>query len=169
MGLFSFIGKAAKAIGGLVGGPVGGVLRAGGGLLDHKAATAHTAVKYRAIGAMGTGARGKTQAPQWNPQVRGVGTSTQAMPAPRQVFSDTPVMPGGAIATSSGVVPLASGVPPRSFGSSGRAASGRRKKRSKTRSASSPKRKSGGRKLKFGSPAWRAKYMRKKKRRSKSL
>ncbi len=41
-GIFSFIGNAAKAVGGLIGGPVGGVLSAAGGVLSPNKAQAAT-------------------------------------------------------------------------------------------------------------------------------
>lgn len=165
MGLFSFIGKAAKAVGGLIGGPVGGVLKLGGGLLDHKAQSPISGVKYPTISSMGTqAARGKPSGatPTFFPTR--YGNTTQAMPTPRQVLSESPVLPGGAVATRSGPTPQTSAVPPRSFGGSGRGHSGKRTKRSATHSAGTRKKRGSGRKLKFGSPAWRAKYLGKKKR-----
>lgn len=160
MGLFSFIGKAAKAIGGLIGGPVGGVLKGGGSLLDHKSGNVSGA-KTQILGRVTQPiARAKAPAPSSFP------TRPGGVPSivPRQVFSSTPVMPGGAIATRAGVIPAASATPPMSYGGSSRS-TGRSRTKKRTRSVGTTRRKS--RKLKFGSPAWRAKYMkkgRKKKR-----
>lgn len=153
MGLFSFIGKAAKAVGKLVGGPVGGALRLGGGLLDHKGGiTAHTAVK---MGTMG-----------YRPQIF-IARAKSPSSTTASVLRESPVLPGGAIATRSGTMPQNSETPPRSFSGSGGATGRKRRKPSRIASGGSKRRRSSGRKLKFGSPAWQAKYGRKKKRRGK--
>jgi len=61
----------------------------------------------------------------------------------------SPIMPGGAVAS------YGQGIPPILRGS------GKRRKRKASRKRSSTRRT--GRKLKFGSPAWRKKYMRKRR------
>jgi hypothetical protein len=166
MGLFSFIGKAAKAIGGLVGGPVGGVLKLGGGLLAHKGGqTAHA--KYSILANQQQAvSRGKGVPLPIQVFRRSVSPlmGSASVPVPRQVYSETPTMPGGGVATSSGIVPQAQASPPQSFGGSGRSASGKRSRSSTRRRPTSRPKKKTGRKLKFGSPAWRAKYLKKKKR-----
>jgi len=63
----------------------------------------------------------------------------------------SPIMPGGSIATHG------SGIPPILRGT------GKRRKRKASRKRTSTRRRT-GRKLKFGSPAWRKKYMRKGRR-----
>lgn len=159
MGLFSFIGKAAKAVGGLIGGPIGAVVKLGGSVLDHKSG-GPSGAKIQVMG----------RQPQQIVRAKAPTAVTYARPGgaptyvPRQVFSETPVMPGGAIATPGGVQ-AASGTPPRSFG--GARAPTRSSRPRKRTTTTRKKKSSGGRKLKFGSPAWRAKYMkkgRKKKR-----
>lgn len=79
-----------------------------------------------------------------------------------QVLKASPVMPGGAVSTPGGMAPPMA-TPPAQFG--GGRLSGvvkRRRATKKKRAASSTRRR--GRKLKFGSPAWRAKYLKKRRR-----
>jgi hypothetical protein len=77
-----------------------------------------------------------------------------------QVLRASPVMPGGAVSTPGGMkAPMVN--PPARFSGSSGGGPMRRKKRKATRAA--PRRK--GRKLKFGSKAWRAKYVKKGRRR----
>lgn len=163
MGLFSFIGKAAKAVGGLIGGPVGAVLKGGGSLLDHKSGNVSGA-KTQILGRVTQPiARGKAPTPSSFPARPG-GVATVVHP---QVFSSTPVMPGGAIATRGGVVPAASATPPMQYSGSGGGGPRRTRTSRKAKRSTGRRKTSSGRKLKFGSPAWRAKYMkkgRKKKR-----
>jgi len=73
----------------------------------------------------------------------------------------TPVMPGGAVSTPSGMQPPMI-VPPSDYGGR-RSAGGVRVRRKRKATTTTRRRK---RKLKFGSPAWRKKYQRKRKRRS---
>lgn len=94
------------------------------------------------------------------------------LPSTADVLSSSPTMPGGGWATPDGVRPASSRLPPLWFGGNApaggtRKASKRRKaskgKASKRRKAtSSAKRRKGGKKLAFGSPAWRRKYLKKK-------
>lgn len=58
-GLFSFIGKAIKTVGGLLPGPIGAVARFGGGLLDRPSAPARQplAVPFSNVVQQGTGGR----------------------------------------------------------------------------------------------------------------
>lgn len=76
------------------------------------------------------------------------------------VLHASPVLPGGAVATSSGPkAPMVN--PPASYGGGGGGGVTRRRK------ATTKKRRKAGtkRKLKFGSPAWRKKYMGKRRAR----
>lgn len=78
-----------------------------------------------------------------------------------QVLKASPVMPGGAVASPGGMRPAMAN-PPARYGSGG----GPRKRRlssivGRKRKRAGAKR---GRKLKFGSPAWRAKYLKKRRR-----
>lgn len=91
------------------------------------------------------------------------------LPATSDVLSSTPTMPGGAWATPDGVIGATSSRPPLWFGAPVPGGSGTRRKRRRSSSkrkakGSSSKRKAKGRKLKFGSPAWRKKYLKKRKR-----
>ena len=154
MGLFGFIGKAlgsvAKvALGALPGGSVvkgiaGGALS----LLSHKAPMATSSIKYQIANQRGTGILRGTVA-----VVNGIST-----PVLRR---QSPVMPGGAVATSQGIMAPGGGVPPTFYG--GRKSTGKRRKhRSRSSRSNSRKRSSkrrSGRKLKFGSAAYRKKYL----------
>lgn len=96
------------------------------------------------------------------------------LPSTADVLSSSPTMPGGGWATPDGVQPASSRLPPLWFG--GNAPAGGTRKSSKRRKGSSSKRKAssskrrkasrskrrGGKKLAFGSPAWRKKYLKKK-------
>lgn len=85
------------------------------------------------------------------------------VPSTADVLSSTPLMPGGAWATPQGVQPAAGPVPPLWFGGNGTGGGGRRRKKSKSKARrATSSRKRSGRKLKFGSPAWRKKYLSKK-------
>jgi len=79
-----------------------------------------------------------------------------------QVLRASPVMPGGAVSTPGGMRPPMV-TPPRAFRGSG--GGGTRKRKAKP-GGHRMKTRAGGRKrkLKFGSPAWRKKYMRKGRR-----
>lgn len=162
MGLFSFIGKAVKAVAGTALGfiPGGGVAKSllgvAGHLLAHKQPMASTGTKLSVAHSYGV----PTLRAQPRPAIPGAGYYTPA------VLRASPVMPGGGVASPQGIMAPGGGVPPASYGKSG--GGGKRKRRSSSSRSSSRKRSgkkrgSGGRKLKFGSPAWRKKYMRKKR------
>lgn len=165
MGFFSFIGKAikgvAKVVGGVakiaaplaLGGPLGG---AAGGILGHllhsKSPMSSTPLKINV---------GNRSIPILRAKAPATGySSVRALQA-------SPIMPGGGVATSAGIMAPGGGVPPATYG--GRSGGVRKKKhrssssRSSSRKRSGKKRGSGGRKLKFGSPAWRKKYMKKRR------
>jgi hypothetical protein len=150
VGLFSFVGKALKGISKVagfipgIGGTISKVTGAVGGLLDHKKPMASPVLK-----AAGSG---------WNPMVMR-GNSTQAGSGSlltAQGMRSSPVLPGGAVATSSGPAPKMAS-PPRTFG--GRSGTTRRKAKAKTRKKSTSTRRRTTRKLKFGSKAYRKKYL----------
>jgi hypothetical protein len=89
---------------------------------------------------------------------------TAAVSTPR-IAAASPVMPGGSVATPLGIMAPGGGVPPASYG--GRATGKSKRKRrssssrrsSRARSSSKRRRGSGKRKLKFGSAAYRKKYL----------
>ena len=161
MGLF---GSIFKGIGKVVGGvaKIGvGALKSGlvplpfsgtagrliGGLLHAKSPLGHTTLKMR----VGNPAilRGKSS----TPRVTVAGVTRPTITALRK----SPVLPGGAIATRTGVAP-------RPLASSPTGVRKKRRKRAGASSrsryrSSSRKRRTGRRKLKFGSPAWRKKYL----------
>ena len=167
MGLFSFVGKAIGKIAGTALGlvPGGGIakqaLKLGGGivghLLAHKQPMSSTGTKLSVAHSYGV----PTLRAQPRPGIPGSGYRTPA------VLRASPVMPGGGVATSQGIMAPGGGLPPASYG--GKSGAPHRKKRKSTsarsssRKRSGKKRGSGGRKLKFGSPAWRKKYMRKRR------
>lgn len=170
MGLFGSIGRAlggaVKGIGkiggfalrsGLVPIPFGGTAgRLVGGLLHAKAPGGHTALKLRIPTAV---LRGKSVS------MKPITVGTLRLPTATQLRR-SPVMPGGAVATRSGVAPRPA-VAPLSLGASSSSAVGGKKRRRKRHSASTRsrsrkyygKRRTGRRKLKFGSAAWRKKYL----------
>jgi len=77
------------------------------------------------------------------------------------VLKASPVMPGGGVATPGGVMPPMVN-PPANYGGRRSSSSTRKrkpKKRLAARKRSSSSRKRKGRKLKFGSPAYRKKYL----------
>lgn len=169
MGLFGSIGKlfggvakvALKVAPSLI--PGGSVVKNLAGtalnLLHHKSPMASTPMKINMAGRMPIPIlRGQ------NPMIQ---TARQSSPA---VLRASPVMPGGGIATSQGIMAPGGGLPPATYGGR-KGGSGSRKRKHRSRSSSSSsrkrstgKRKSGGRKLKFGSPAWRKKYMKRRGR-----
>jgi hypothetical protein len=162
VGLFSFIGKAVKSVAGAAlsiipgGGVVKGALGIAQHLLQAKQPMQSTPLKYTVATAYSV--------PTLRGQIRLPGGSK--VPTSAASLRASPVMPGGGIATSQGIMASGGGVPPASYGSS-RSSGGtkRRKRRSSasrrsSRARSGKKRKAGTRKLKFGSPAWRKKYMR---------
>lgn len=170
MGLFGFIGKAvkgvAKGIGkvakvgvgvakfGLTSGllpiPGGGLVgKVAGTLLQAKRPMSTTAQKFPIpISVL----RAKTP----STTMRAGGRILSASVPRLQQMS--PVLPGGAIATRSGPVAATGAAPPLNFSGSA-PVKRKRKKRSSSRRRSSAKRRGGKRKLKFGSPAWRKKYL----------
>jgi hypothetical protein len=163
VGFFSFVGKALKGVGHLVGGvakiaaplalggPLGGL--AGGllgSVLHSKSPMSSTPLKINILGS------GRSI-----PILRAKAGGLQSTP---RIAAASPVMPGGSIATSQGIMASGGGVPPSSYG--GRATGGGRKRKRRStasrrtsRARSSQKRKSGSRKLKFGSAAYRKKYL----------
>jgi hypothetical protein len=168
MGLFSFIGKAIKGVAKAlpVVGTVLDVAEGVGSVIGHKSRTpgSVTGAKGAALAKLQQQiSRGKAPTAPVYARPGGVATAV-----PRQVYSQTPVMPGGAVATASGVVPAASASPPQVFsGSRGSRSSSRRRPRravTRVRSPAPRKKRRAARKLKFGSPAWRKKYMKKKRR-----
>lgn len=166
MGLFGFVGKllggAAKVAANIATGNPLGAIKAGvgtvGGLLSSKGPPgASGATKINILGRL--------------PVTIARGNGTQSSPGIMTAVQrrQSPVLPGGAIATRSGPVAASAGTPPRQFGGS-RSGKRRSSSRSTSRKRSSRKRGGGGRRLKFGSPAWRKKYLGhgRKKRRAKS-
>ena len=166
MGLFGSIGRAlggaVKGIGkvagfalksGLVPLPFGGTAgKLVGALLHSKAPMGHTQLKLSIPPLV---ARGKTL----RPVVKIGSTSTPTLTALRK----SPVMPGGAIATRTGVAsrPLTGAAPLGTISGGG---TKRRRKRAGASTRRKSRRSSGrkrtrSRRLKFGSPAWRKKYL----------
>lgn len=162
MGLFSFVGKALKGISKVagvipgVGGTISKVTGFAGGLLDHKKSMSKPMMRDPRL------ARGNVTQSGY-----GVGYTPQ-------VLRGTPILPGGAISTPGGIRPPNGKAPPLSFaGGSARrggglrgmtAAARRRRGSSSAKRSSSRKRGTSGRRLKFGSAAWRARYMKKRRR-----
>jgi len=93
--------------------------------------------------------------------VKGVAAFKGGRSVMRQLAA-SPVMPGGAVSTPSGMAPPMV-VPPSDYGGR-RTLSGVVGRRRKRKATTTTKRRK--RKLKFGSPAWRKKYQRKRKRRA---
>lgn len=169
MGLFGFLGKAvkgvAKGIGsvakvglgvakfglssGLLPIPGGGLVgKAAGLLLNAKRPMSTTAQKFPIpINVL----RGKT-----GPTAMRAAGKLLTMSTPR-LASSSPVLPGGAIATRSGPT-VAAGIPPLAYSGSS-SPTRKRRKRSTSRKRSTRKRSGRKRRLKFGSPAWRKKYL----------
>lgn len=172
MGFFSFIGKAIGSVAKVavgaakiaaplaLGGPLGAVGsqllgKVGGGLLrsviHSKAPMSSTPLKINILGS-------NRSIPILRAKPGG------ALSTPR-IAAASPVMPGGAIATAQGIMAPGGGLPPSTYG--GRRTGGKKRKRRSSssrrssRARSSGKRRSGrkGRKLKFGSPAFRRKYL----------
>jgi hypothetical protein len=166
VGLFGSIFKGiGKAVGGIakigvgalrsgliplpLGGVAGGIL--GRALLHSKAPMGQNQLKLQIPPLT---VRGKT----YRPVVKIGSTSVPTLTALRR----SPVMPGGAVATRTGVAPRPlTGAAP--LGTTGGGTKRRRRKagastRRKSRSSSTRKR-GRSRRLKFGSPAWRKKYL----------
>lgn len=170
MGLFGSIGRA---LGGAVKGltkvatfglksgllpiPFGGTAgRLVGGLLHAKAPGGHNALKLRIPTAV---LRGKSVS------MKPIQVGNVRLPTATQLRR-SPVMPGGAVATRSGVAPRPA-VAPLSLGGSASSRVGVRKRRRKSAGTSTRSRsrkyygrkRTGRRKLKFGSAAWRKRYL----------
>lgn len=181
MGLFSFLGKAigtvAKVGLGIATGNIGGAIATGAqslGLLHGaKAPMSGTPLKTALLLRVRNPQllRGnQTQSMPGGVRVNGIAGSTRVLNTNARILRASPVLPGGAVATPSGPAPQSAAAPPTVYRGGGA-------KRKKHRSASSRrsstkrsgKKRSGGGKLKFGSPAWRKKYMKRgSKRRRKS-
>lgn len=171
MGLFSFLGKAVKAVAGTALGflPGGGVVKQAAGIVGHllhaKQPMASTGLKHTVATAYTVPTlRAQPRLPPMSVFKKPMSPGYAPPPA---ILRASPVMPGGSIATSAGIMAPGGGVPPATFG--GKSSGGRKRKRrsssarKSSRARSGKKRRSGGRKLKFGSPAWRKKYMRKRR------
>lgn len=170
MGFFGFIGKAisgvAKVVGSVakvaaplaLGGPLGAVAgKLAGGLLGSvlhsKSPMSSTPLKINVLGSGGGFSV---------PILRAKPTTTYSTP---RIAAASPVMPGGAIATPQGIMAPGGGLPPATYGAR-RTAKSKKKRRSsssrrtsRARSSSKRRRGSGKRKLKFGSAAYRRKYL----------
>lgn len=185
MGLFSFIGKAVGAIGKVVGGvakvaapflpgPLGGVAKVVGSVLQ---------VKHGASPKVITGGNPYIMRGRSAPQAQMDRYRTpNGIRAPVGVLRASPVMPGGGVATPQGIMASGGGVPPTTYagqpGALWRQAGGmastlsRRGSKSKTKSSrprksrAPSKKRTAKRRLKFGSPAWRKKYMKKSRKRA---
>lgn len=160
MGLFSFVGKALKGISKVagfipgIGGTVSKITGTVGNLLDHKAPMSTTTAKLSAISRYGGGAGAQGVVYMRGNAPQG---AAGALNQP-QVLRASPVLPGGAVATASGPMGKASS-PPRTYGGK-RTSSKRRKSTTRTkRKGGTTKRRKGTRKLKFGSAAYRKKYL----------
>lgn len=172
MGLFGSIfkgvgkvfgGVAKVGIGALKSGlvplPLGGTAgRLLGGLIHAKAPGGHTQLKLRI--ATPSILRGKS-----NTMRVSVSTPHGTRTLPTAVaLRKSPVMPGGSVSTRSGIVNRPSSGGP-STGGTGRKRKRRRHYSDSVRSGYSGRRRKSGssgrrrRKLKFGSPAWRKKYL----------
>jgi hypothetical protein len=173
MGFFGFLKKAAGAVFSVakvaaplaLGGPLGALASKAGGsilgsLLHSKSPMSSGPLKLNVLGKFSV------------PIVRGQ-SPAHALPGGILTARDrraSPVMPGGGIATSAGIMAPGGGLPPATFGASKGSGGGlRRKRRSSSsrrssRLRSGAKRRRGGRRLKFGSPAWRKKYMKRRGR-----
>lgn len=149
-GFFSFIGKAIKKVGHVVGkvvgtavgvasvvvpGPAGRIVAGIGGKLAGIGNVVRSVQGNLAVLRGGTVSTGRTPFPVQR------GNMTQGMP-PGLISKLSPIMPGGAVAT---------------VGNKARVV--RRRKRKASRKVSGKRRRRTGRKLKFGSAAYRKKYL----------
>ena len=175
MGLFSFVGKAIKGVAKVVGGvakvagglgliPGGGLIgKAAGILLQQKQPMSSTATKIQLRDPRVM--RGNIAQGGYAGQIR----QTYGVRPPPAILRASPVMPGGAVATTRGIV-ARSASPPASFAGVSSGSSSKPRKRRKATSTGKKRRTRSGRKLKFGSPAWRKKYLghgkRKRRRRA---
>lgn len=159
MGLFSSIGKVLKGVAKVagiipgVGGTISKIAGGVGGLLDHKKPMGTAAGKAIAVLKLGPNAARGNATQGWS----------QVMQNAQQMRA-SPVMPGGAVASSSGMAPRQAN-PPRSFGGS-RSGTTRKRKRTSARNTyySRTRKKASKSRLKFGSKAWQAKYNPRSKR-----
>lgn len=153
MGLFSFVGKALKGISKVagfipgIGGTISKITGTVGNLLDHKQPMQSAVLKLKQSAAWGN--MGPVVL-RGNATQAGAGALNTA-----QGMRSSPVLPGGAVATSSGPVSKMA-APPRTY--SGRSTTKRRKAKAKARKRPAARR-SSRRKLKFGSKAYRQKYL----------
>jgi len=169
VGLFSFVGKALGAVAktalGFV--PGGGVVKTiagvAGNLLQHKTPMQTAMQKYQIASRHGTETlRGKVMPRATLGKFGGrlPGGAPFSTPVLRAA---SPVMPGGSIATPQGIMAPGGGVPPATYGGRRTGAAKKKRRSSASRRSSSArssgKRKSGKRKLKFGSAAYRKKYL----------
>lgn len=166
MGFFSFLGKAVKSVAHVVGsvakvaaplalgGPLGAVgAKLGGSILGSvlhsKSPMSSTPLKINILGT-------NRSIPILRAKPAAVGPSTPRLAA------QSPVMPGGSVATPQGIMAPGGGVPPSTYGAS-RSTGRKRKRRSassrRSSHARSSRKRKAGRKLKFGSKAYRQKYL----------
>lgn len=180
MGLFGFLGKAVKGVAkglgsvakvgigvakfGLTSGllpiPGGGLAgKLAGTLLQKKTPMGSTAAKIT----LRSPILMRGQSPLRYQKATTTTYGGTRPPAP--VLRASPVMPGGAVATPSGIASRMS-APPWAYAGAATAGPRKKRRRSKARTSRSSrkKRRSSGRKLKFGSPAWRKKYLKKRRR-----
>jgi hypothetical protein len=150
VGLYSFVGKALKGVSKIagfipgVGGSISKITGAVGGILSHKAPMSRPMVT-------------RPQVARGNVTASGYGYTAK-------VLRQTPIMPGGAIATPHGIAPQQGGAPPATYGGARPAAKKRRAPaRRRAPAKRKTKRRATSRRLKFGSPAWRKKYMKKRR------
>lgn len=167
MGLFSALGKVLKGVSKVagfipgVGGTISKVTGLVGGVLDHKKPLSTSALKGSSAARLGIARTRGTVAYQ---NTANANRAALGLPVlyTASALRESPVMPGGAIATSSGMAAQPNGAPPKAF--SRRSSPTRKKRSSSTRYFGSKKKSSGKRKLKFGSKAWQAKYNPRSKR-----
>lgn len=173
MGLFGFLGKAIGTVakvgsglgllpgGNLVNAAVQGIVGGSGGAA--KQPMAMLALKQ----ALAQKQRNPLVQRAQNPPTKitlpgGVALHGRALTMGTRMLRLSPVMPGGAVATPGGMVTQSGGALPLAYSGSSSVmspAKKRRKRRSTSTKRKSAKRRKGGRKLKFGSPAWRKKYL----------
>jgi hypothetical protein len=158
MGLFSALGKALKGVSKVagfipgVGGVVGKVAGVVGNVLDSKRPMSTTGLKTEVL-MRTTGGRRPTI-------LRGTSSMTGGG-LTAAVLRSTPIMPGGAWSGPTGIVASnGAAAPPKEFGGSSS-----RRRPAKRRAKAKRRRKA---RLKFGSPAWRKKYLSGRKRRRRA-
>lgn len=152
MGLFSTLGKIVGGVVSLVpgvGSLVGGIIAKGGQLLDAKKSMSRVMPMPVAVRDASRMIRGQSFS----------GLGSTAFPVLRSstaIMRASPVLPGGAVAGRFGPQAQSSALP-ASFGGE-RGQKRRHAKRSRRR-ATAAKRRAPRKKLRFGSPAWRKKYL----------